>query len=166
MQMIRIFTTGGTIDKIYFDQKSEFQVGDPQIAQLLVEANITCDYAIEPILRKDSLDLTSVDRELIVDTVRADPETRILITHGTDTMVQTAQKLETIKDKTIVLTGSMQPARLRSSDAIFNIGFAMAAVQLLDKGVYLAINGRIFNSDRTRKNVAKNRFEIIGNNES
>ena len=159
--MIKIFTTGGTIDKIYFDQKSEFQVGDPQIAQLLVEANITFDYEIESVLRKDSLDLTDDDRAHIFDKVETDPNRRILITHGTDTMIETARQLEPVAGKTIVLTGSMQPARLRSSDAIFNIGFAVAAVQLLDAGIYIAINGRIFDPERARKNVALNRFEAI-----
>lgn len=159
--MIKIFTTGGTIDKIYFDQKSEFQVGDPQIAQLLVEANITFDYEIESVLRKDSLDLTDDDRAHIFDKVETDPNRRILITHGTDTMIETARALLPVRNKTVILTGSMQPARLRSSDAIFNIGFAVAAVQLLDAGIYIAINGRIFDPERARKNVALNRFEAI-----
>jgi len=159
---IRILTTGGTIDKIYFDQKSEFQVGEPQISLLLDEANVTFDYSIESVLRKDSLDMTDTDRQLIVDQVLAGPDGHILITHGTDTMIATAQRLAAqVRDKTIVLTGSMQPARLRSSDAVFNIGFAIAAVQLLPPGTYIAMNGEIFDPLHSRKNVAMNRFEKI-----
>jgi len=158
--MIKIFTTGGTIDKIYFDQKSEFQVGEPQITQLLSEANICFDYEVESILRKDSLDMTDNDRELIVERIKADPAERILITHGTDTMIDTAHRLaESITGKTIVLVGSMQPARQRASDAEFNIGFAIAALQLLEQGVWIAMNGQVFSPDEVRKNVEMNRFE-------
>ena len=159
---IRILTTGGTIDKIYFDQKSEFQVGEPQNSLLLDEANVTFDYSIESVLRKDSLDMTDTDRQLIVDQVLAGPDGHILITHGTDTMIATAQRLAAqVRDKTIVLTGSMQPARLRSSEAVFNIGFAIAAVQLLPPGTYIAMNGEIFDPLHSRKNVAMNRFEKV-----
>ena len=158
--MIKIFTTGGTIDKIYFDQKSEFQVGEPQISQLLSEANICFDYEVESLLRKDSLDMTDADRALIVERIQADPAERILITHGTDTMIDTAHRLaESISGKTIVLVGSMQPARQRASDAEFNIGFAIAALQLLGPGVWIAMNGQVFSPDGVRKNVEMNRFE-------
>jgi len=156
---IKIFTTGGTIDKLYFDAKSEFQVGKPQIGELLDEANVTFDYEVQPIMGKDSLDLTDDDRRLIADALRAETSTRILVTHGTDTIVETARKLLSIEGKTIVLTGSMQPARLRVSDAVFNIGYAMAATQLLPPGVYIAMNGRIFDPQLARKNVDLNRFE-------
>ncbi len=158
---IRIFTTGGTIDKIYFDAKSEFQVGDSEIGQLLREANVTLDYAVESIMRKDSLDLTAADREMIAARVRRDSANRILITHGTDTMADTARSLLGIPAKTIILTGSMQPARLRVSDAAFNIGCAVSAAQLLPSGVYIAMNGRIFDPRKTRKNVAEHRFEEV-----
>ena len=156
---IKVFTTGGTIDKIYFDVKSEFQVGEPQIGQLLHEANISFAYEVEPVLRKDSLDLTDGDRRLIVDKISSDLNQRILVTHGTDTMIETARMLVMVRGKTIVLTGSMQPARLRISDAVFNIGYAIAAVQLLPPGVYIAINGRVFDPHKTRKNVRLNQFE-------
>jgi L-asparaginase len=156
---VRIFTTGGTIDKIYFDAKSDYQVGEPQIDQLLAEANVTCAYAVTPLLRKDSLELDAADRALIAERVAAAAESRVLITHGTDTMVATARALVGLAGKTVVLVGAMQPARLRVSDALFNIGFALAAVQLLPPGVYLAMNGRVFDPLTTRKNVAKNRFE-------
>lgn len=156
---LKIFTTGGTIDKIYFDEKSEFQVGDPQIGALLHEANVTFDYEIESILRKDSLEVTDEDRKAICKIVLQDSCERLLVTHGTDTMVETARELTSIKNKTIVLTGAMQPARLRVSDAIFNIGYAIAAAQLLPNGVYVAMNGRIFDPLKSKKNVEMNRFE-------
>ena len=157
--MIRIFTTGGTLDKVYFDAASEFQVGDPGIVELLAEANVTVPYAIESLLRKDSLDLTDEDRELIRHRVEDAAEERIVITHGTDTMVETARRLIGVDGKTIVLTGSMQPARLRVSDAAFNVGCAITAVQLLDPGVYLVMNGRVHDPRTTRKNRTANRFE-------
>lgn len=158
---IQIFTTGGTIDKIYFDQKSEFQVGDSPLTDLLREANVTFDYQIKSLIKKDSLDLTDDDRQLIFDEVSAVSFKHIVITHGTDTMIRTAQRLKKISGKVIVLTGSMFPARFRSSDAIFNIGAALTAVQILPHGVYLAINGHIFDPDHVQKNIKLNRFEEI-----
>ncbi len=110
---LEIFTTGGTIDKQYFDAKSDFQVGDPQIVELLHEANITLDCRVSPLLRKDSLELTDADRELVYQAVTDSKATQIVITHGTDTMIETGKTLSGIDSKTIVLTGSMQPARFR-----------------------------------------------------
>lgn len=156
---IKFFTTGGTIDKVYFDAKSEFEVGSPQVTELLRDANVTFAYEVESVMRKDSLDMTDADRALIRERIAADPATRIVVTHGTDTMIQTALVLRGLPGKTIVLTGSMQPARLRVTDAGFNLGTAIAAVQTLPPGVYLAMNGQIFNPDTSRKNVADNRFE-------
>ena len=158
---IKVFTTGGTIDKVYFDQKSEFQVGDPQIDVLLREANVSFDFDVESVLRKDSLDLTAEDRQVILEAVKRDPAERVIVTHGTDTMVETANVLKDCPGKVIVLTGAMQPARLRSSDALFNVGFAAACVQLLPHGVYIAMNGRIFEPVNVRKNVAESRFETL-----
>ncbi len=159
---VRIFTTGGTIDKVYFDAKSSYQVGDPQIGELLAEAGVTCPYTVTPLLRKDSLELDDADRARIATEVAAAPEARVLITHGTDTMVETARALLGIQGKTVVLVGAMQPARLRVSDAFFNIGFAFAAAQLLPPGIYLAMNGRVFDPRTTHKNVAASRFESDG----
>ncbi|ACY47554.1 asparaginase domain-containing protein [Rhodothermus marinus] len=158
---VKIFTTGGTIDKVYFDAKSTYEVGDPQIVDILREANVTIDWELETLFRKDSLDLTDEDRAVIVEKVRQEPCPRILITHGTDTMIETAKALQGIPGKTIVLVGSLSPARFKSSDAEFNIGFALAAVQTLPPGVYIAMNGRIFHPDRVRKNREANRFEPI-----
>ncbi len=158
---ITIITTGGTIDKIYFDQNSQFQIGEPQIKEVLLEANATFDYEIIPLLRKDSLDLTDEDRQLIYDRVAAVPGRQVVITHGTDTMTVTAAKLSTIPDKVIVMTGAMQPLRFRLTDAVFNIACALTAVQLLTPGVYIAMNGRVFPAGTTRKNPALRRFEEI-----
>ena len=156
---LKFFTTGGTIDKVYFDATSEFQVGPPQVLDVLKEANVAFEYEIESILRKDSLELTDADRLLIRERVNGEPLSLVVITHGTDTMVQTARTLAGIPNKTIVLTGSMQPARFRLTDAIFNIGSAIAAVQSLPAGVYIVMNGRIFDPFKTRKNREKNKFE-------
>ena len=158
---IKFLTTGGTIDKIYFDAKSEFEVGPPQVSELLNDANVAFEHEVESILRKDSLDLTEADRALIRGRVAADPAAHIIVTHGTDTMIQTALALKGIPGKTIVLTGSIQPARLRVTDAGFNLGVAVMAVQTLPPGVYIAMNGRIFNPEACRKNAASHRFEEI-----
>jgi L-asparaginase len=157
---IKIFTTGGTFDKIYFDAKSEFHIGDTIIGTLLEEANVDFDYDIEALLKKDSLEMDEIDRELIRTSVGNVYNQRILITHGTDTMVETAQALLSIEDKTIVLFGAMQPARMRYSDAMYNLGVASAAVQLLPAGLYLAMNGKIFDPGKVTKNRALNRFEL------
>jgi L-asparaginase len=158
---IKIFTTGGTIDKIYFDQKSKYQVGDPQADGVLERANLVVQYEAEPILRKDSLELTDEDRNLICGRVKSEPLDRIVITHGTDTMIETGKALGDISNKTVVLTGSMYPAEFRDSDAIFNIGCAIIAVQLLPHGIYIAMNGRVFDPQRSKKNVELNRFEAL-----
>ncbi|MBE0598648.1 MAG: asparaginase, partial [Desulfuromonadales bacterium] len=110
---IRIISTGGTIDKIYFDRLSEFQIGEPQTGEVLREAHVAFDYLVEPLLRKDSLDLTDEDRRLIRRAAIAAPERHLLITHGTDTMIETARALAGIPGKVIVLTGALQPARFR-----------------------------------------------------
>ena len=161
MQII-IFTVGGTIDKIYFDKKSKYQVGEPAVEQVLKEANINFSYQIESILRKDSLDMTDDDRQLIFDKIEADDHNYIIATHGTDTIIETAKKIMSIQNKVIVLTGAIEPARSKSSDAPFNIGSAVAAVQLLPAGVYVVINGRVFDPDRVKKNLDLNRFEEAG----
>lgn len=157
--MIRILTTGGTFDKVYFDAKSEFQIGDSEIPEMLAEANVTTDIAVESVLRKDSLEMTDADRTLLRERVLAAPEERILITHGTDTMVRTANTLLDVSGKTIVFTGAMQPSRMRRSDAMFNLGFALAALQTLPPGIYVAMNGRVFDPKAVQKNVQAHRFE-------
>ena len=158
---IKIFTTGGTIDKTYFDARSSYEVGDPQIIDILNDANVGIKYDVEVLMRKDSLEMTAEDRAAIVSRVSAEACGRILITHGTDTMVETARALQPAGEKTIVLVGSLSPARFKNSDAGFNIGFALAAVQAMPPGVYIAMNGRIFDPDSVRKNLEANRFESV-----
>jgi L-asparaginase len=158
---MKIYTVGGTIDKVYFDKKGTFEIGEPKIGEILEEAGVVFDFELDAVLYKDSLDMTDEDRQLIYDRVAADNEQHIVLTHGTDSMAQTAEKLSTIAGKTIVLTGAMQPARFKTSDAAFNIGCAVAAVQLLPPGAYIAMNGCIFTAGQVRKNVGKNRFEAI-----
>lgn len=160
---LAIFTTGGTIDKVYFDAKSDYKVGEPQIKSILDRVGVTIPFEVTELFYKDSLDLTDQDRALIVDSVAAVDTDRIIVTHGTDTMVETAKVLkERVGDiKTVVLVGSLAPARFRETDAEFNIGVAVGAVQSLGPGVYLAMNGRIFDPESVRKNRAENRFEAI-----
>ncbi|MCJ7538048.1 MAG: asparaginase domain-containing protein [Desulfobacterales bacterium] len=158
---IKIYTVGGTIDKVYFDRKNTYEVGEPKIGEILKEANVNLEYEISSILHKDSLEMTDEDRQLIFDEIVSDEHRHILLTHGTDTMIQTAKKLKTIPDKVIVLTGAMEPARFKYSDAAFNIGCAVAAVQVLTPGVYIAMNGRIFDPDRVKKNLEQNWFEEL-----
>lgn len=162
MEQLLIVTTGGTIDKVYFDDKSDFQVGEPQIGRILDELGVAFRFNVIPILRKDSLHITAADRELLRATIAAQPARHVLVTHGTDSMVETAKALASISDKTIVLTGALNPARFRGSDADFNIGTAVGAVQCLRPGVYIAMNGRIWDPLKVRKNVAVNRFEATG----
>lgn len=159
--MIQVFTTGGTIDKHYFDANSEFEIADSLLPELLQEANISEPYRIAGLLRKDSLDITDQDRAAIVEAVSGASADRILITHGTDTMPETAQSLAPVTDKTVVLMGAMQPARMRRSDAVFNLGFAWAALKLLPPGIYIAMNGEVFEAGQVRKNLAAQRFERL-----
>lgn len=161
MDPILILTTGGTIDKIYFDAKSTYEVGPPHISRLLEELNLSITYRVISVTRKDSLDLTDEDRRLIYEQAATNDEQRILITHGTDTMVETGKALESISGKTIVLTGALEPALFKTSDALFNIGCALAALQTLDSGVYIAMSGRVFPCRNVRKNLHTNRFESL-----
>lgn len=158
MTDLHIFTTGGTIDKVYFDALSEFQVGESPLDAILREANVTLDYELTSLMKKDSLELTDQDRDQILAAVEASAAKNVLITHGTDTMALTAAQLQAISDKTVVLTGSMQPARLRSTDAIFNVGFAIATARLKPPGVYIAMNGKVFEAGHVRKDREQGRF--------
>lgn len=161
MDNLLIVTTGGTIDKIYFDAKSDYQVGEPQIGGILEDFRVAFRFHVIPLLRKDSLFVTDADRQLLRATIAAQEEAHVLVTHGTDSMVQTAEVLSGIPGKTIVLTGALNPARFEGSDAVFNIGCAVGAVQSLPEGVYIAMNGRIWDPRKVRKNVEANRFESI-----
>jgi L-asparaginase len=161
MEELLVVTTGGTIDKVYFDDKSDYQVGEPQIGRILKELGVAFRFNVIPILRKDSLHIDAGDRELMRAAIAAQDARHVLVTHGTDTMVDTAKVLAQIPGKTIVLTGALNPAGFRGSDAEFNIGTAVGAVQSLPPGVYIAMNGRVWDPSRVRKNVAANRFEAL-----
>jgi L-asparaginase len=154
-----IITTGGTIDKIYFDDKSDYQVGEPQISQILHAMHVAFEFEVSALMRKDSLHITHDDRKLIRAAIAGSNASHVLITHGTDTMVETAVELKGMEGKTIVLTGALNPARFRDSDAIFNIGCAVGAVQALPPGVYIAMNGKVWDPEHVRKNRGQNCFE-------
>jgi L-asparaginase len=156
---IAVFTTGGTIDKVYFDAKGGYQVGAPMVLELLRHARLPALPEVTELLRKDSLEMTPADRQSIRAAVQACEAGQILITHGTDTIVDTARELAGIAGKTIVLTGALQPGRFSDSDAAFNLGLAFGAVQLCPPGVYVVANGTVFPAERVRKNQAENRFE-------
>jgi L-asparaginase len=159
MDHLVIVTTGGTIDKIYFDDKSTFQVGEPQIGDILEVLGVAFTFEVLPVLRKDSLHMDDNDRHAIRAAIERQPHRHALVTHGTDTMVETAKALQGLAGKVIVLTGALNPALFKGSDAVFNIGCAVGAVQSLADGVYIAMNGRIWNPSTVRKNVDANRFE-------
>jgi L-asparaginase len=158
MDAILVVTTGGTIDKVYFDAKSEFEVGRSLVGELLRQAHVHAAYQVVEVLRKDSLDLTDADRQMIRAAIAAAPNTRVVVTHGTDTMTDTARSLHGMADKTIVLTGALAPARFANTDAAFNVGMAFAAVQTLPIGVYIAMNGQVFDAAKVRKDHDANRF--------
>ncbi len=158
---IHILTTGGTFDKIYHDALSEFTIGEPMAEELLTDAGVNLTYSVDSLLKKDSLELTDADRELLREQVNNSPHQHILIIHGTDTMTLSAQLLGDISDKTVVFTGAMQPARMRNSDAPFNLGFAIGALQCLESGIYIAMNGQIFNANNVQKNRQISRFQTL-----
>lgn len=156
---IRFVTTGGTIDKIYFDEMSQFEVGESQVQHILTEGLVSFDYDIVSMFRKDSLELTDEDRQKLRDYIENDDAGHYVISHGTDTMVETADVLTGIEGKVIVLTGALSPARFKTTDAVFNVGMAVAAVQSSRPGVYLAMSGQLFEAGKVRKNREENRFE-------
>jgi L-asparaginase len=158
---LRIFTAGGTIDKSYRFEENGLDVGEPFVAETLKIANVRFRYQVTSLLRKDSLEFTDEDRLFIRKSVEAAPEKRILITHGTDTMVETALGLIGIPGKTIVLTGAMVPGRVIESDAVFNIGFAVSSVFLQPEGCHIAMHGILFDPRQTRKNREIGRFVTI-----
>ncbi len=155
-------TCGGTIDKVYFDAEDSYAVGGPQVGGLLERARVDFRYEILPLLQKDSLEITAADRQGIREALEGHRCRRVVVSHGTDTLVETAQALEGLEGRTIVLMGAMQPARFRESDADFNLGVAVAAVRLLPPGVYVAMHGRVFDPWQARKNRASQRIEALG----
>lgn len=155
---ILVLTTGGTIDKIYFDALSDYKVGESVVAKLLQIGGVKRPFRIEEVTRKDSLELDDVDRALIRERVLAAAESHIVITHGTDTMTDTAKALEGVKGKTIVLVGALAPARFGESDASFNLGMAFATAQIADPGIYISMSGSVFRADQVVKDRAKGAF--------
>ena len=158
---IRFITTGGTIDKVYFDALSQFEVGESPLQQMLTEGRVEFEYDVVPMLQKDSLEMMDEDRQQLRDFIAADDADKYVITHGTDTMPQTAEKLTDMPGQTIVLTGALTPARFRTTDAVFNVGMAVAAVQVCQPGVYIAMSGQVFPAGAVRKNRDENRFEEL-----
>lgn len=156
---IAILCCGGTIDKVYFDAKSSYQVGAPAAADIFARARVSPPRMVS-LLKKDSLDMTAEDRAAVVAAVRDAPETRLVICHGTDTMAETARAVAAENSgKTAVFVGAFLPAVFRDSDADFNLGFAFAAAQTLPPGAYIAMNGRVFAAAKAQKNVQAGRFE-------
>ncbi|WP_195910444.1 asparaginase domain-containing protein [Solemya velum gill symbiont] len=160
---MRILLTGGTIDKVYLEADGKLWFKDSIIEEILKQGRCTAETTVEILMQKDSLDFTDADRQVVSDACRRAQEEQLIITHGTDTMTRTAADLASLElAKTIVLTGSMIPHRVGSSDALFNLGCAVAAVQLLPYGVYIAINGEVFEWDKVEKNRKLGRFERTG----
>jgi len=162
LNKLNILTTGGTIDKIYYDDKSDYQIGEPEIGRILEAMHVAFEWEIRALLRKDSLDLDDADRALVRQAVMTSEDRHFLITHGTDSMVETARALGEVGERVIVMTGALNPARFIDSDAVFNIGCAVGAVQALPPGVWIAMNGRIWDPKTVRKNRSANRFEAVG----
>ena len=156
---IRFITTGGTIDKIYFDALSQFEVGESVVQHILTDGLVDFEYDVVSLFQKDSLELDDDDRMALHDFIASDDAERYIITHGTDTMPETAAVLSDLDGRTIVLTGALTPARFRTTDAVFNVGMAVATVQVAEPGVYISMSGQVFEAGAVRKNRAENRFE-------
>ena len=159
---IRIFITGGTFDKEYNEITGELFFKDTHMSELLEKGRSKVAVEIRTLMMVDSLQMTDGDRSLIAHQCRSCEETQIVVTHGTDTMSETAKVLaDKVKNKTIVLTGAMIPIKFGSSDGLFNLGSALAFAQSLPHGVYVAMNGRFFNWDNVRKNKQTGVFEEV-----
>jgi L-asparaginase len=160
---VRIFITGGTFDKEYNELTGQLFFKDTHINDLLALGRSKVEVAVHTLMMIDSLEMNDQDRELIATQCNSCTEDRIVITHGTDTMAQTASLLAaTVANKTIVLTGAMIPIKFGSSDGLFNLGSALAFAQTLPHGVYVAMNGRWFAANQVRKNKETGMFEEIG----
>jgi L-asparaginase len=160
--MIRIFVTGGTFDKTYDEIGGALAFADTHLPEMLRLGRSRVDVTIRTLMMVDSLDMTAGDRELIVRSCAQSPEPRIVITHGTDTMVETARAIAAgVQAKTVVLTGAMIPYAFGSSDGLFNLGSALSFAQVLPPGVYIAMNGQHFAWDRVRKNRETGVFESL-----
>ena len=152
--------TGGTIDKDYAKvwKAYAFEIEDPAVKRILARVSPTFKYRIETVCKKDSMDLTDEDRQALYECCDEAPESHIIITHGTDTMSQTADTLSRLSGKTIVITGSARPERFENTDAHFNVGVAVGAVEALEPGVYIAMNGVVSRWDKVRKDPKTGQF--------
>jgi L-asparaginase len=160
--MIRIFVTGGTFDKTYDEIRGQLAFRDAHLSEMLTLGRSRVEVTIRTLMMVDSLDMTDADRQLVVRNCAQCPESRIVITHGTDTMVETAAAIAAgVSGKTVVLTGAMIPYAFGSSDGLFNLGSALSLAQVLPAGVYIAMNGQHFAWDRVRKNRETGVFEAI-----
>ncbi len=160
--MIRIFVTGGTFDKTYDEITGQLSFADTHLPEMLRLGRSRIEVSVRTLMMIDSLDMTEADRALIVQNCRQAPEEHIVITHGTDTMTETAAAVAgEITDKTVVLTGAMIPYAFGSSDGLFNLGSALSFVQVLPHGVYIAMNGKCFPWDHCRKNRERGEFEEL-----
>jgi len=159
---IRIFITGGTFDKEYDEITGRLYFKDTHVVEMLKLGRCRLPVEVRTVMMVDSLDMTEEDRQLIAQNCSKVPEEQIVITHGTDTMVDTARVLAArVPSKTIVLTGAMIPYAFGSSDGLFNLGSALAVCQVLPSGVYIAINGQVFEWDKVRKNRRTGTFESL-----
>ncbi|BCG65544.1 MAG: L-asparaginase [Methyloprofundus sp.] len=157
--MIKLIITGGTIDKQYNELNGELDFPKTHIAEMIQQARCTAELETQQLMLKDSLEMQNVDRDAIYQACLATTTQQIVITHGTDTMVDTAKALAaTLTDKTIVLVGAMVPYTINNSDALFNLGCAITAVQLLPEGIYLTMNGQVFNWDKVSKDKQAGQF--------
>ncbi|MFT6154442.1 MAG: L-asparaginase [Bermanella sp.] len=159
MEKLLLLTTGGTLDKVYFDALSEFQVGEPVAPNILKAMNVNFKCEHKEICRKDSLELTGQDRLVLKSLIDASDAKYVLITHGTDTMVDSANYIGKHSDKVIIFTGAMQPAAFTSTDAVFNIGTAVGAFNFARPGSYIAMSGQVYPATNVYKNYETKRFE-------
>lgn len=159
---LRIIVAGGTLDKHYDPIQGELGFSETHVPAMLAQARVTVPATVEPLRLLDSLEMQDSDRQKILAACRTAAESHLVITHGTDTMRETARVLGPAQlDKTIVLTGAMVPFEMQNSDALFNLGFACAAAQTLPRGVYVAMNGQVFAWDKVRKNKVAGKFEKL-----
>lgn len=158
LEHVEFFSAGGSIDKTYSAVTSSFEVAEPMVEEILEQSGVRFTYSVKSLLKKDSLSMDDRDRGRIREAVLKSNAKRIVITHGTDTMIETGRVLRGIPGKTIVLTGAFMPARLKDSDGVFNIGMAVAAVQVLRPGVFIAMNGQISPVEQIEKDPAKKVF--------
>jgi L-asparaginase len=159
---IRVFVTGGTFDKEYDELTGRLYFKDTHLPEMLGRGRCRLDVRVQTLLMIDSLEMTDADRAGVVESCRAAEEPRIVVTHGTDTMAETARAVLAAKlPKTVVLTGAMIPYAFGSSDGLFNLGSALSFAQVLPAGVWVAMNGRVFAGDRVRKNKASGIFEEL-----